>query len=56
MNPYILAAALELSRIHGETYAALFLLERDIAFETIWELLHHPCVQRATCQEPLASD
>jgi hypothetical protein len=39
MSPAILAAALELSRIHGIAYAAFFLLDRDIAFEVIAELL-----------------
>ena len=39
MSPTILAAALELSRIHGIAYAAFFLLDRDIAFEVIAELL-----------------
>jgi len=39
MSPAILAAALELSRIHGVPYAAFFLLDRDIAFEVIAELL-----------------
>jgi len=39
MSATILAAALELSRIHGVPYAAFFLLDRDIAFEVIAELL-----------------
>jgi hypothetical protein len=39
MRPTILAAALELSRIHGTAYAAFFLLDRDIAFDVIAELL-----------------
>lgn len=39
MSPAILAAALELSRIHGIAYAAFFLLDRDVAFEVIAELL-----------------
>jgi hypothetical protein len=39
MSPAILAAALELSRIHGVPYAAFFLLDRDVAFEVIAELL-----------------
>lgn len=46
MSPLILAAALELSRIHGISYAAFFLLDRDIAFEVIAELLWNarpPC-------------
>jgi hypothetical protein len=39
MNPAILAAALVLSRLHGTTFAALFLLDQGIAFEVIAELL-----------------
>lgn len=39
MSPAILAAALELSRIHGVSYAAFFLLEKDVALEVIAELL-----------------
>lgn len=39
MSAAILAAALELSRIHGVPYAAFFLLDRDVAFEVIAELL-----------------
>lgn len=39
MNPAILAAALMLSRLHGTTFAALFLLDQGIAFEVIAELL-----------------
>jgi hypothetical protein len=39
MNPAILAAALILSRLHGTTFAALFLLDEGIAFEVIAELL-----------------
>lgn len=55
MNPYILAAALELSRIHGTTYAAFFLLEQDIAFEVIWELLCHSPIQITDCQDAPSS-
>jgi hypothetical protein len=39
MNPAILAASLILSRLHGTTFAALFLLDEGIAFEVIAELL-----------------
>jgi hypothetical protein len=39
MNPAILAAALVLSRLHGTTFAALFLLDQGVAFEVITELL-----------------
>lgn len=39
MSPAILAAALVLSRLHGAPFAALFLLDRGIAFEVIAELL-----------------
>lgn len=39
MSPAILAAALELSRIHGIPYAAFFLLDQEVAFEVIAELL-----------------
>ena len=39
MSAAILAAAIELSRIHGVPYAAFFLLDRDVAFEVIAELL-----------------
>jgi hypothetical protein len=39
MNPAILAAALVLSRLHGTTFAALFLLDQGVAFEVIAELL-----------------
>jgi hypothetical protein len=44
MSATILAAALELSRIHGVQYAAFFLLDRDVEFEVIAELLwnSHP--------------
>ena len=39
MSAAILAAAIELARIHGIPYAAFFLLDRDVAFEVIAELL-----------------
>ena len=39
MNPGILAAALILSRFHGTTFAALFLIDQGVAFEVIAELL-----------------
>jgi hypothetical protein len=39
MSPYILAAALELSRLHSVSCATFFLLERGITPEVIEELL-----------------
>jgi hypothetical protein len=39
MSPYILAAALELSRLHGVSCATFFLLEQGITPEVIQELL-----------------
>lgn len=39
MSPAILAAALELSRLHGVPFAAFFLLDRGVAFDVIAELL-----------------
>lgn len=49
MSPTILAAALELSRIHGIAYAAFFLLDRDIAFEVVAELLWNALPSYAEC-------
>lgn len=39
MSPYILAAALELSRLYGVSCATFFLLDRGITPEVIEELL-----------------
>lgn len=39
MSPEILAAALLLSRLHGNAFAMFFLLEFDVEFEVIAELL-----------------
>lgn len=39
MNPAILAAAFILSRFHGVTFAALFLLDQGVDFRVIKELL-----------------
>lgn len=39
MSPAILAAALMLSRLHGKNFAVFFLLEYDVRFEVIAELL-----------------
>jgi hypothetical protein len=50
MSPTILAAALELSRIHGAPYAAFFLLDRNVAFEVIAELLFETPRQCGTHQ------
>jgi hypothetical protein len=59
MSAAILAAALELSRIHGVPYAAFFLLDRDVAFEVIAELLwsaHPPYTPDQYEYEEMASD
>lgn len=53
MSPAILAAALELSRIHGIAYAAFFLLDQDVAFEVIAELLWNA---RPQCERYLPGD
>lgn len=39
VGPAILAAALVLSRLHGVQFAAFFLLDRDVSFDVIKELL-----------------
>jgi hypothetical protein len=39
MSPTMLAAALELSRLHGVPYAAFFLLDHGVSSEVIEELL-----------------
>lgn len=39
VGPGILAAALLLSRLHGARFAAFFLLDRDVSFDVIEELL-----------------
>lgn len=42
MTPVLLAAALELSRLHGPLFAAYFLEENGIALEVALELLSYP--------------
>lgn len=42
VGPAILAAALLLSRLHGASFAAFFLLDRDVSFDVIEELLGDP--------------
>jgi hypothetical protein len=43
MSPEILAAALLLSRLHGNAFAMFFLLEFEVKFEVIAELLRGTC-------------
>lgn len=47
VGPAILAAALLLSRLHGPRFAAFFLLDRNVSFDVIVELLSEDFVADA---------
>lgn len=49
VGPAILAAALLLSRLHGARFAAFFLLDRNVSFDVIEELLSEDLAADAGC-------